>query len=159
MDLIQASIDSLTGPLGYFVLFFFVLVMSAVIFLPIPVTAFVIVAAGILDPLIVGVVAGIASSFGELSAYLLGYGSEKVLKKEGKEGKKYEKIRKFFDKYGFVGIVIAAFLPITPIDFFGIIAGSVRYGWKRFLIATMLGKRPRYIIIAYLGNAAISYFF
>jgi membrane protein YqaA with SNARE-associated domain len=159
MDLLQASIDSLAGPLGYLILFFFVLVMSAVIFFPIPVTAFVIVAAGILDPLLVGIVAGIASSFGELSAYLLGCGGEKVLKKEKKEGEKYEKFKRFFDKYGFVGIVIAAFLPITPIDFFGLIAGSVRYGWKRFLFATMLGKIPRYLLVAYLGNAAIGYFF
>lgn len=147
---------SLGGPAAYGTLFVLVLGLSAVLFLPVPVFAIVVAAASVLDPFWVGVVAGIASAIGELSGYFIGAGSEKVLKKKGKEGLFYKRSGELFKRYGFWGIAAAAIFPITPIDFVGIIAGTLRYGWKKFVIAAAVGKIPRYMIVAYAGRVAIN---
>ena len=155
MDFVSVA-ESLSGPFGYVILFFLVLALSAVLFLPVPVFLVVSAAASVLDPLWVGIIAGVASAIGELSGYFIGAGGEKALKKRGKEGYFYEQSKKLFKKYGFWGIAGAAIFPITPIDLVGLIAGTLRYGWKKFLAAAIIGKVPRYLIVAYAGGAAIS---
>lgn len=150
--------EGLSGPIGYVVLFGLVLILSASLFLPLPVFAVVVAAASVLDPFWVGLVAGVASAIGELSGYFIGVGSERILDKKDKEGKKYEKAVILFKKYGFWGIVAAAVFPLTPIDFVGIIAGALRYGWKKFLVAVIIGKIPRYMLVAYLGHSLLNGF-
>lgn len=154
MDVVSIA-ESLSGPFGYAILFLITLALSAVLFLPVPVFLVVATAATVLDPFWVGVVAGIGSAIGELSGYFIGVGSEKALKKRGKEGYFYEQSRRLFRRYGFWGIAGAAVFPITPIDLVGLIAGALRYGWKKFLAAAIIGKVPRYLIVAYAGKAAI----
>lgn len=156
MDFDFVSIaGSLSGPFGYVVLFFLVLALSASLFLPVPVFAVVVAAASVLDPLWVGIIAGIASAIGELSGYFIGAGSERILEKKGKEGDFYRRVSKAFKKYGFWGIVGATIFPLTLIDFVGLVAGALRYGWRKFLLATLIGKIPRYLIIAYAGKSVI----
>ena len=157
MDFVSIA-QGLSGPLGYILLFFLVLGLSAILFLPVPVFAVVVAASGVLDPFLVGIIAGIASAIGELSGYFIGAGSEHAIDKKGKEGDKYKKAKEVFKKYGFWGIVAAAVFPITPIDFVGVIAGALRYGWKRFLLAAIIGKIPRYLIVAYMGKALAGLF-
>jgi len=159
MDLIQLAINSFNGPTGYVVLFGVTLILSASLFFPVPVFAITIAAAQVMDPLLVGIIAGVASGIGELSGYFIGLGGEKVLEKKGREGARYKRIKSLFQRYGFFGISLAAFFPITPIDFVGILAGTLEYGWRRFLLATIIGKIPRYLLVAYLGNAIIGFIF
>jgi len=143
------------GPFGYVVLFALSLVFSASLFLPVPVFAVVVAAASVLDPLLVGIIAGIASAIGELSGYFVGVAGETALKKKGKTGGFYQSSKDVFRKWGFWGIVFVTISPITLIDVMGIVAGALRYGWKRFLLAAIVGKIPRYVIIAYTGKIAI----
>lgn len=157
---IAALFVGMAGPLAYLVLFLVVLVMSASLFLPLPVFGIVIAAAiSLQDPLGVGIVAGVASAIGELSGYLIGIGGHKILESKHREGRLYKKSQQLFEKYGFFGIVVAALFPFTPIDFVGIVAGTLRYGWKKFLLATLIGKIPRYILIAYTGAELIHLLF
>lgn len=152
MDFISIA-GGLSGPFGYAVLFALVLGLSAVLFLPVPVFAVVIAASSVLDPFWVGLVAGIASAIGELTGYFAGAIGEHELAK--KEGPFYKQSKEIFKKYGFWGIIAATISPITLIDLMGVIAGALRYGWKRFLLATLIGKIPRYMIVAYLGKKAM----
>jgi membrane protein YqaA with SNARE-associated domain len=145
--------QSLSGPFGYAVLFFLVMGLSAVLFLPVPVVLIVTTAAQILDPFWVGVIAGVASAIGELSGYFAGVVGEKALKSH--EGKIYEDSKKTFQKWGFWGIVLVTISPVTLIDVMGLMAGALRYGWKKFLLAAMIGKVPRYLIVAYAGKTAV----
>jgi len=154
MDFVSLA-AGLSGPFGYVVLFFLVLALSASLFLPVPVFAVIVAAASVLDPFWVGVIAGIGSAIGELSGYFIGVGGEKVLERKEKEGAIYKKSKEVFKKYGFWGIVAVTIFPLTLIDFMGLIAGALRYGWKKFLLAAIIGKIPRYLIVAYAGKKAI----
>ena len=141
---------------GYPGLFFLVTVFNASIVLPAPTVLVISIAATALgDPLLVGVVAGFGSAVGEMSGYLIGRGGEKVLKKEHLEGKKYKKVLSFFEKYGFWAIVVLSFLPILLMDFIGLLAGMLRYDWKKFFIATLIGKIPKCLLIAYAGKGVL----
>jgi len=150
MDVFVSIAQELSGPFGYLILFALVAALSAVLFLPVPVFAVVVAAASVLDPLTVGIVAGVASAIGELSGYFLGVASEHALKK--KEGKIYSESRDVFKKWGFIGIVAVTLSPITLIDVMGLVAGALRYGWKKFLLAAVIGKIPRYVVVALLGR-------
>lgn len=145
--------EGLSGPFGYVILFLLVLGLSAVLFLPVPVFTVVIAASSVLDPFWVGLVAGIGSAIGELSGYFAGVIGEHALEK--KEGPFYKQSKEMFKKYGFWGIVAVTISPITLIDLMGIIAGALRYGWKKFLLAALIGKIPRYMIVAYAGKKAM----
>ena len=70
---------------GYIGIFLISLVGSASIVFPIPAFAVIFVFGGILNPFLVGLIAGIGCAIGELTGYLLGLGGHKVIKKRNKE--------------------------------------------------------------------------
>lgn len=159
MDIVSI-IAGFSGPLLYIIVFMLALVLSMSLFLPVPVFALVVTAAKISgDPLGIGIVAGVGSAIGELSGYFIGAGGEHLLSEKGKTGKLYARLKSFFQKYGFFGIIAASFFPLTPIDFVGLIAGTLRYGWTKFLIATVIGKIPRYVMVAYSGEFILNFLF
>jgi membrane protein DedA with SNARE-associated domain len=112
-----------------------------------------------LNPLIVGVVAGIGAAIGELTGYLVGIGGRYVVE-EQRLNKKVRKTVKFFTKlfkrYGFIVIVITAAIPF-PFDVIGILAGIGNYNIKKFFVATALGKMIKSLVIVYSGVVAIPF--
>jgi membrane protein DedA with SNARE-associated domain len=135
---------------GWFYFFIIVLLLSAT---PIPLfaTEVIVAAAGALaNPLLVGIVAGIAAAIGELTTYFIGLGGEKVISKKKKEGRHYKRATELFDKWGFGAVVIFAFTPL-PMDLIGLIAGGLKYDVRRFFAAALIGKIPRNILVAYIG--------
>jgi len=155
IDTLTQFVLGLPEPLAYIALFFAVMLMSACLFMPVPVFALIAAVSTFLDPTLVGIVAGIGSAIGELSGYIVGLGGEAILRKKGKEGDRYRHGKEIFEKYGFFGISFAAFFPFSPIDFVGVLAGMLRYGWKKFLLATMIGKIPRYLLVSYMSKGII----
>lgn len=112
-----------------------------------------------LNPILVGIVSGLGSGFGELTGYLVGAGSRSLMeeKKVKKRWRKIEKLFKaLFNSYGFLVIVIAAFLPF-PFDFVGVLSGVGKYDIKKFILATSIGKVSKCLIIAYAGYFTLPY--
>jgi membrane protein YqaA with SNARE-associated domain len=111
--------------------------------------------ATVLNPYLVGLVAGIGSALGEITGYLAGSGSEKIV--ENEKFKKYDKYFKMIKKYDMAAIFALAFIPNPLFDIAGIAAGSLKIPLHRFLIACALGRIARYILLAYLGTFALEY--
>ncbi len=134
---------------------------TSTIFIPFPLDAVISFAAsGLgLNPLGVGILAGIGAAGGELTGYLVGLGSREIIK-EKKVNKKVGKTVKFltnlFEKYGFWILPIAAFIPF-PFDIIGISAGIGNYDIKKFFVGVCIGKVARCILIAYASFFAIPY--
>jgi membrane protein YqaA with SNARE-associated domain len=140
------------GLLGIFIA---ALIANASIIFPVPMDIIVFGVAGLSDSLgyalLLGFFAGIGAGIGEMSAYILGVlgisTAERVMKKPLSNIEEYqEKLR----KKGMVFVFIASLTPI-PFDLVGIIAGLIRYDWRKFLIAGILGKLVRYELIALAG--------
>lgn len=60
-----------------------------------------------------------------------------------------EKARKLFDKWGVLAVAIGAFTPI-PYTIVVFLAGINKMNFKKFMVAGILGRVPRYIIGGYL---------
>ncbi len=142
--------------LGGWAYFFVLLVLLSSTPLPIFSTEVVVfLAGGLANPLLVGLVAGLATSIGEMTTYAIGRGGEKMIRRKGREGRRYKQAIELFEKYGFVAVVVFAFTPL-PMDVIGLIGGGLKYDYKKFFLATLIGKIPRNIIIAYAGAGIIS---
>jgi membrane protein YqaA with SNARE-associated domain len=134
---------------GYPGVFFVSLVSSASIFFPIPGFLFILAASPVLNPFLLGIVAGAGSAIGELTGYILGRGGKKTIEK--KEIKWIKKGEDWFRRgRGFWFIFIFAATPL-PDDVAGIVAGLFSYSWKKFLLASFIGKTILNIAIALGG--------
>ena len=133
--------------LGYAGVFIIALISSATIFLPAPGFAIIFAMSAFLNPLLVGIIAGVGSGIGELTSYLIGYsGSSKISRT-----KLYLQHEKGLQKYGMSAIFLLSVLPNPVLDLAGIAAGAIKMPVWKFLLATILGKIVKYLFIAYTG--------
>ncbi|MFH2106680.1 MAG: VTT domain-containing protein [Candidatus Micrarchaeota archaeon] len=140
---------------GYAGVFIVSMLSSATLFIPAPGWAIVIAMAGVLNPYIVGIVAGIGSALGETTGYIAGSGAEKMIHDE--KLKKHRKYLEMIKKNDIPAIFILAFIPNPLFDIAGIAAGGLGISLPRFLFSCALGRIARYILLAYLGTFALEY--
>ena len=136
------------GSYGYAGAFLIALASSATIIFPAPGWAVIVAMSRSYDPVLLGMAAGIGSAIGELTGYVAGEGARSALDGRIKET---ERVREFVEKYGLPGIAVLAFIPNPLFDIAGIMAGSLRIGWWRYLAACAAGRVLRYALLAALG--------
>lgn len=137
--------------IGLFGIFAFNLLSYSTVFFPIPGVASVFFGGAIWNPFLVGIFSGIGASFGELFGYFLGFGSRGLVNKHGEPKKVWmAAAENFLHRAAFPTILICAFLPL-PFDFLGFAAGLMGYPVQKFLVATLIGRVLRDIIIAITG--------
>ncbi len=134
---------------GYVGAFLIALLGSATIVLPSPAFAAIIAMSASLDPILLGVVAGLGSGLGEITGFLAGSGARSALNSHIKETKKIEEL---VEKYDVFGIFILSFIPNPLFDVAGIVAGGLKIHWTHFLSACVLGRVFRYVLLALLGS-------
>jgi membrane protein YqaA with SNARE-associated domain len=137
---------------GYIGVFFISMFSAATIFVPAPGWAIVIAMGGILNPYLVGIVAGVGSGIGEITGYLVGSGARDL------SDTKLGKYKDFIKKYGVGAVFVLAFVPNPFFDVAGLVAGALKIKVWQFLIACILGRTLRYIILAYFGAWALAQF-
>jgi membrane protein YqaA with SNARE-associated domain len=107
-----------------------------------------------------GLFISLLSLFGAMFGYFLGQkGGKPILRKLFKE-EHTQSVENMFKKYDTKAIFIAAFTPI-PYKVFTISAGVFDLDYKRFLIASIIGRTSRYMIIMgliYFYGESIRYF-
>ncbi len=141
---------------GYFGIFAVAAISASTVILPtFPLSALVFISASFLNPVLLGISAGLGSATGELVGYVIGKGSQEVLLKKYK--KRIDRMQKMFSKYKaeFV-IFFFAMLPIIPFDVIGLASGVIGFNWKKFFVAVAAGKTVRYLIIAFAGYYGVS---
>jgi membrane protein YqaA with SNARE-associated domain len=113
--------------------------------------------AGIENHILAAVVAGVGSGIGEISGYIVGQGSEKILKTKDKTARYILKLQKdFLKKHALVGIFVLSVIPNPFFDIAGIMAGMMKVKVDQFLILSIAGRIVRYVVIGHLGLHAIS---
>jgi membrane protein YqaA with SNARE-associated domain len=139
---------------GYLGVFLISLFGAMSIFVPIPYTVVIFILGGLqtFDPLLIAVAAGVGSTIGEFSGYLLGAGGRKVISNKYK--KKMNFLVKLFNKYGAVVIFIFALTPL-PDDLLFIPLGVMRYSLLRAFVPALIGKFLSNLIIAYSGRLSL----
>jgi membrane protein DedA with SNARE-associated domain len=152
----------LLKPYGYAGIFLITLIDSATVLFPIPIPSaiFVFGLGPMLNPLLVGMFAGLGAALGEFTGYALGMGGRRIIKKKWK--KQVDNVEKLFAKYGgFFILLIFAATPL-PDDISGIVAGILKYPAKKYFLAVLIGKIILNVALAYAGfygiKGILSYF-
>lgn len=140
--------------LAYLGVFLIMLLTNATIILPAPGMVFLFAFGAQLNPLLVGLAGGLGSALGEMSGYLAGYGTSAIV-----DGSPiYNRIAGWVaGRYGLGFIALLAFIPNPFFDMAGLIAGTLRVKWWHFMIAVLVGKTVRSILVAYGGSLSLEW--
>jgi len=133
---------------GYVGVFLISLLGNATVILPVPSLAVVFAGGSVLNPLLVGVVAGLGEPLGELTGYMAGYGGSAVVEQR----ERFQQVQEWMEQRGFLTILVLSAIPNPLFDLAGISAGMLHYPVTKFLVACWIGKTAKAIAIAYLGS-------
>ncbi|VVB57713.1 SNARE associated Golgi protein [uncultured archaeon] len=135
---------------------------SATVFVPAgPLQFFVAAMArqSALNPLLLGLFAGIGSGIGELSGFFIGQGSQHVLRTRDKALKWLLALQTgLLRRWAGLGVFVLAAVPNPFFDFAGIAAGLMGMSWWEFLLWCIAGRIVRFIALSYLGIWSAHYF-
>jgi membrane protein DedA with SNARE-associated domain len=104
---------------------------------------------GVLNPAIVGTIAGIGEAVGAIGAYFTGYAGRRLL--QDTNNGLYLRFSNIIDHHGSKAIFFISAL-LSPVFYpFAVFLGIIRFGWVRFFLATWAGRTVKSMILAYLG--------
>jgi len=141
---------------GYLGVFLISLVGALSIFVPIPVPVVTFTLGGlksggtwVFEPVLIAISAGLGSSVGEFSAYVVGLGGRKAIGERYK--KKMDVLARLLKRWGMIVVFVFALTPL-PDDLIFIPLGVMRYNVSRIFVAALLGKFAMNLIVAYAGR-------
>ena len=104
---------------------------------------------GVLNPAIVGAVAGIGETIGAVGAYFTGYSGRGVFQHSSNTF--HSRFTNLLNRHGFKGVFFMASM-INPVYyFFAVFLGMLRFGFTGFFLATWAGRTIKNVAVAYLG--------
>ncbi len=148
----DAQLREMAG-LSYLGVFLFMFFGNATLFLPTPGLFLVYILGGQLNPLALGLCAGLGGVLGELVGYALGYASSGYVTTRAT----YQRISDYIEKYDMLAIAVVAFIPNPFFDIAGIASGALKIPWQRFTIAAFLGLTAKTILIAFAGAYSLEW--
>jgi membrane protein YqaA with SNARE-associated domain len=136
---------------GYPALFLASVLVNATIFTPAPSFAVALAAGTAFNPIVVGLVAGLGGSIGEMTGYLAGISGRGVIE----DRPIFRQIQRWMEKSGTLVIFLLGAVPNPFFDVGGMIAGAVRMPVWRFILAGWLGKSIRLGLVALIGTLLV----
>lgn len=133
---------------GYPGIFLISFIGNATLILPAPSFAVVFAVGGALNPFLVGIVAGLGATLGELTGYLAGVGGRYVVENRVL----FNRVERWMRKGGPLVIFILAIIPNPAFDVGGIVAGAMKMPVWQFILAAWAGKSIRFILLALSGQ-------
>jgi membrane protein YqaA with SNARE-associated domain len=132
---------------GYAAVFLVGLVSNATLIFPVPGLAVSSVLGSVLNPWIVGLVAGVGQALGELTGYMAGYSGQTWVNDHAR----YDRLVRWMQQYGVLAVFVLALIPNPLFDVAGMVAGVLRLGVVRFLLSCAAGKVIKNIAFAVAG--------
>ena len=147
---------------GYAGIFLISLIGSASVVLPLPGAAVVVSSGQFVNDvlglpfwLLVGIVASLGETIGELTGYLAGLGGKVVIEQRPL----YRRLERWMRRHGGATIFVFATVPNPVFDIAGFLAGAVRMPLLRFLAAVSLGKLIKNSLLALGGEIGLEALF
>lgn len=142
------------GSASYGALFVLMLLTNATVVLPAPGLAAAIQAAKTMNPILVGLVSGLAAGLGETTGWLAGRSGGALARLDERTiGKR---IRRYVEHWGVLTVFVLAAIPSPLLDVAGLAAGTLGMPWWKFVVACIAGKTARFTILAYATQAFFS---
>ncbi|MGH9952594.1 MAG: VTT domain-containing protein [Nitrososphaeraceae archaeon] len=139
MTLFEA-IFSIGGSLGYSGVLLVTLLISLIVFVPIPYVPVLIIAllSGRFDPNLLALASATGVTLGRTAIFLASYRGRNLIKK--KTLSRMTPLQILLAKYGSLGSFIAALTPIPPDDIIIILLGISKFTPWKFVVTTFFGK-------------------
>lgn len=139
MTLFEA-IFSIGGSLGYSGVLLVTLLISLIVFVPIPYIPVLIIAllSGRFDPNLLALASATGVTLGRTTIFFASYHGRSLIKK--KTLSRMTPLQIFLAKYGSLGSFIAALTPIPPDDIIIILLGISKFTPWKFVVTTFFGK-------------------
>lgn len=139
------------GSYGYAGAFVLTLLSSATVLVPSVAlgAALKFGAATTLNPLLVGLLSGIAAGLGESTGYLAGRSGAQLAHVQDRPS--YQRIASWVARRGTLTVFVLAAIPLPLIDLAGLAAGALGMPFLRFALACLAGKITRFVPVALLG--------
>jgi len=134
---------------GYLGVFVISILGSLIPFIPLPYLFIVVILSRVLNPLLLGTLAGLGGAIGKITSYAIGRAGYGLLGQERK--KQMDSMRELIGRYGYLGVFIFAVTPL-PDDVYYVPMGMARLDFWKFLTASAAGKVVLGILTAYLGR-------
>ena len=133
--------------LGYAGVFLISLLGNATIILPAPSLALVFAMGGVLNPLLVGLVAGVGEALGELTGYAAGFAGRAVIE----DYQTYQRLVGWMERRGGITVFVLSAIPNPFFDLAGIAAGTLNFPVGRVLLCGWLGLTLKSTVVAFAG--------
>jgi len=132
---------------GYLGIFVTTLISNITIFAP--ANSIVTVFGGrVYNPIVVGFIAALGSVLGEIIPYKVAASGSSVVQNT----KYYATIKKYMETNGFLTIVAVTSIPNPIVNPSSLIAGSIKYPFPKYLVASFLGNWLQFTICAFFGS-------
>jgi len=132
---------------GYLGVFLISVLAAAVLIVPVPGLPVVFLMGAILNPWLVGLMAGLGEPIGEIPPYVAGYSGRASMERS----KIYVKLNAWVKRRGTLVLFIFAAIPNVIFDLVAAAAGALRYPFWKFLLVLFLGKTVKGLIVAFAG--------
>jgi membrane protein DedA with SNARE-associated domain len=139
------------APLGYLAVFVSTLVAGMAIMVP-GVNIVVFVAGRSMDPILVALIGGFGSALGESTGYAGGRATRSLVAERQMNSRWARAVASLVRRNAFLTVFGLAFFSVVLADIAGLVAGRVGYSYRKFFLATFLGKSLRFLLVALLGG-------
>ncbi len=132
---------------GYPGIFLISFLGSATVIIPAPSIAVVFAMGGLLNPFLIGPIAGLGEALGETTGYLAGATGRAIVADKDL----YQRVVRWTRRYGLIPLFVLSAVPNPFFDILGIAAGALQIPFWRFLFVCLLGKTVKATLMALLG--------
>ena len=134
------------GYLGDFIISF---LAGVTVLVPVPSVFVVFTLGAVLNPILVGLIAGAGETLGSMVVYMTGLSSARAF--HALDHRVMEKFREWIKTRGAFSVFVMSAI-FNPLFYpFTAIAGMMHFGWWRFLILCLAGKALKNILVAGAG--------
>ena len=134
---------------GYLGLFIISILAGGTVVVPVPGLLLVFTFGSVLNPAIVGTVAGLGEAIGSIAVYLTGYGGRTAL--QATDNQVVNKLTDWIRQRGSLTVFLMSAI-FNPLFYpFTALAGMLRFGLVKFFFICWAGKAVKNMLVAYLG--------
>lgn len=148
----QAAELAIYGYPGIFLISF---LAYATVLLPAPGVAVVFAMGAVFNPVGVALAAATGAALGETTGYLVGFSGQGIAERADV----YERLTGWMQKYGAWTILFLSAIPNPFFDIAGLVAGTLKMPYLKFLASCWVGQVIKMLFFAFLGNSSINIFF
>jgi membrane protein YqaA with SNARE-associated domain len=142
------------GAYGYVGAFLISILGGATIIVPVPMLAVVFALGRVMEHTwLVGLANGLGETVGAIAIYMTGYGGGSAIysRTQGRLQGTYERLMKLMERRGWLILFVLAAV-LNPFFYpVAICAGALRFGAKKYILITGIGKIIKGLTVAYAG--------